>query len=719
MQATTPDPQAPIPRQIRYIIGNEGCERFSFYGMRNILTIFLVSHLLLYLPEGERALAAKDVFHTFVIGVYFFPLLGGWLADRFYGKYNTIFWLSLVYCAGHACLAIFESNRYGFYTGLGLIALGSGGIKPCVAAFVGDQFDQTNKHRAKVVFDSFYWIINFGSFFASLLMPIFLRHLGASIAFGIPGALMFIATMILWWGRRQYVMVPPAPPNPHSFLRVSASALNAGTRGRVFAFLAVAGAVVAFVLMPQLGFVIAACLALVSVIALGGLGVWLQLDDVREVHPPDAIAGVRSVLRVLVLFALVTPFWSLFDQKASTWVLQGKTMSSPSWFQASQMQALNPLLVMVLIPFNNLVLYPALRRFGYEMTALRRMTAGIAFSGLSWIVIGLMQLVLDGAGTLSIFWQMLPYTFLTFGEVLVSATGLEFAYSQAPLTMKSAIMAFWNLSVTIGNLWVLVVNAVVQNEGVLASIRSANFGVTAAQMFFFAAFAFAAALAFRVGGAELSAGRSLPHCEGNLMKNDKPNGRKAGWTQVASEERFRNDIFRVREDAVELADGKKLQFAYLERGDAVVIVPVTKDGRMVMLRQYRYAVDEWCLEVPAGGMHDSDGASLEEVARKELKEEVGGTAAAFHYVDYFYSANSTCDEKCHVFLAEGVELAHETEKEASESIEVQLVPVAEAIEQVQMGLMKTAPCALAVLLCEPRLRRLAHGERTPDHLLET
>ncbi len=103
----SPDPKAPIPKQIRYIIGNEGCERFSFYGMRNILTVFLVSSLLLYLPESERAHGAKDVFHTFVIGVYFFPLLGGWLADRFFGKYNTIFWLSLVYCVGQACLAMF------------------------------------------------------------------------------------------------------------------------------------------------------------------------------------------------------------------------------------------------------------------------------------------------------------------------------------------------------------------------------------------------------------------------------------------------------------------------------------------------------------------------------------------------------------------------------------------------------------------------------------
>jgi proton-dependent oligopeptide transporter, POT family len=491
-------PQAPIPRQIRYIIGNEGCERFSFYGMRNILTVFLVSSLLVYLPEDDRARGAKDIFHTFVIGVYFFPLLGGWLADRFFGKYNTIFWLSLVYCLGQACLAMFVTNRLGFYIGLALIALGSGGIKPCVAAFVGDQFDQTNKHRAKVVFEAFYWIINFGSFFASLLMPIFLRYLGPAVAFGVPGVLMFISTVILWLGRKKYVMVPPAPPNPHSFLRVSRSAIASGTRGMVLAVMAVATAIGSFLLMPKYGFVIAACLALVGVIALGGLGVWLQLDAVRDKHPPDAIAGVRSVLRVLVLFALVTPFWSLFDQKASTWILQANAMEKPSWFQPAQMQALNPALVMLLIPFNNLVLYPAVRRFGYELTALRRMTAGIAFAGLSWIVVGAMQLVLDHGNAFSITWQMLPYALLTFGEVLVATTGLEFAYSQAPLSMKGAIMSFWNLSVTIGNLWVLVANASVQSAPVTRFIGSTGFGVTAFQMFFFAAFAFAAALAFGV-----------------------------------------------------------------------------------------------------------------------------------------------------------------------------------------------------------------------------
>src|SRR5438045_1194348 len=291
-------------------------------------------------------------------------------------------------------------------------------------------------------------------------------------------------------------MVAPSPPNPHSSFRVCRDAIISGSGGRILAMVGALAAIVSFLLIPKLGFVIAACLALVAVIAFGGLGVWLQLSAIRGQHPDEAVDGVRSILRVLVLFALVTPFWSLFDQKASTWVLQADGMTKPSWFQSSQMQALNPALVMLLIPFNNLVLYPALRRRGYEPTALRRMTAGIAFAGMSWIVVGAMQMVLNGGNAFSIAWQVLPYALLTLGEVLVSATGLEFAYSQAPLAMKGVIMAFWNLSVTIGNLWVLVVNAGVKHEKVLGAIKSSGVEITAFQMFFFAVFAFAAALAF-------------------------------------------------------------------------------------------------------------------------------------------------------------------------------------------------------------------------------
>ena len=520
MSTTAEAQTARLPRQVPYIIGNEACERFSFYGMRNILVQFLVSSVILaYIPEADREGAAKDVFHSFVIGVYFFPLLGGWLSDRYFGKYNTVLWFSLIYCAGHACLAAFEDNKNGFYTGLFLIALGSGGIKPLVVSFVGDQFDESNKSMAKIVFDFFYWTINFGSFFASLLMPLFLKGYGPAVAFGIPGILMFIATLIFWLGRKQYVRVPPSRgEDPDSFYNVARTALTRHEAGRGRPGLAVAraGALLAAAMLlcwafkpgfwpKDFGFVITACLALGALIAFGSFGVSMQLERARGRHADAAVDSVRAVLRVIIVFALTTPFWSLFDQKASTWVLQGQSMVVPhdqAWWpsfivkDAGQMQALNPLLVMLIIPFNNLVLYPALRRMGMEPTALKRMGWGIVFSGFAWIVAGAIQLHMDSGTPTSLAWQMLPYLLLTFGEVLVSATALEFAYSQATQAMKGVIMAFWYLASTFGSLWVLLTNAAVRNDTVTSQIAGTGLSENAFLMFFFAIFAFVAAAVF-------------------------------------------------------------------------------------------------------------------------------------------------------------------------------------------------------------------------------
>lgn len=255
----------------------------------------------------------------------------------------------------------------------------------------------------------------------------------------------------------------------------------------------------------MLGFVAAACLALGLVIAFGGAGASLQLDRARAQHPDAAVDGVRAVLRILIVFALTTPFFSLFDQKASTWVLQGQDMVIPhqlawwpSWLvrDAAQMQALNPLLVMLLIPFNNLVAYPLLRRLGFEPTPLRRMGAGIALAGVSWVFAGVLQLAMDGGAQVSLAWQIGPYALLTLGEVLVSATALEFAYSQAPAAMKGVIMAFWYLATTFGSLWVLLTNAAVRNDALTARIADTGLSEAAFLMFFFAGFAFLAGLAF-------------------------------------------------------------------------------------------------------------------------------------------------------------------------------------------------------------------------------
>ena len=432
-----------MPPQIPFIVGNEACERFSFYGMRNILTVFLIDWLLRSQVPGqaEREAGAKAVFHLFVFGVYFTPLLGGFLADRFLGKYRTILYISLLYCVGHACLAIFHDDPTGFYAGLILIALGSGGIKPCVSALVGDQFTEENKHLVNKVFAVFYWSINLGSFFASLLIPKTLRLWGPSVAFGIPGILMALATIVFWLGRNLYVKVPPTGKNPHSFLAVVRSAWRNRARGVRF------------------------------------------LDRARAEHPAEAVEGVKAVLRVLSIFAFIPFFWMLFDQKASTWVVQARSMDlrlGPWTFEPSQMQLVNPALVMLLIPFTTGVVYPFFKRLGWELTPLRRMPLGIALGATAFVIAGILNMPVAAGQHISILWQIVPYVVLTVGEILVSVTGVEFAYTQAPLTMKSVIQSFWNLTTAAANLAVALASALAFFTGTALFFYYAGFAYLAA-----------------------------------------------------------------------------------------------------------------------------------------------------------------------------------------------------------------------------------------------
>jgi POT family proton-dependent oligopeptide transporter len=198
-----------MPPGIPYIVGNEVAERFSFYGMRTILIIFMTGYLrgqdgkLATMSDAE----ASSYYHLFEAAAYMFSIFGGILADAFLGKYLTIIVLSLVYCLGHVALAV-DETRLGLFVGLSLIAVGAGGIKPCVSAHVGDQFGSQNQHLFSRVFGWFYLAINVGAFASSLLTPIYLDYYGPAVAFAVPGVLMFAATWYFWRGRHRFVHIP-------------------------------------------------------------------------------------------------------------------------------------------------------------------------------------------------------------------------------------------------------------------------------------------------------------------------------------------------------------------------------------------------------------------------------------------------------------------------------------------------------------------------------
>jgi len=399
-----------FPSQIRYIVGNEACERYSYYGMRSILTVFMIQVLLF--QEAE----ATSTYHLFAGACYLFPLLGAFISDRIWGKYKTILNLSLVYCLGHAVLAIWET-KLGLYWGLGLIALGSGGIKPCVSAHVGDQFKANQSHLLKKVYELFYFMINFGSFFSTIITPWTLKAYGPSIAFGIPGILMFFATIVFWMGRHEYVHVPPTKSDGHGLLDVLISAFkNSSNRKSGESF----------------------------------------LDGALKEHSKEQVEAVRAVLDIAKLFAAISVFWALFDQHGSSWVIQAMNMDLNFMgiqFEASQIAAWNPIMVMGLIPLFSMGLYPMLDKMGFKTTPIRRMTWGMFVGAASFAMIGALQMWMDGSeDKINVMWQFFPYLVITMAEVMISITGLEFAYTQAPRSMKSSVMSIWLLTVFFGNL---------------------------------------------------------------------------------------------------------------------------------------------------------------------------------------------------------------------------------------------------------------------------
>ena len=207
---TAPVPSEKMPAGIPYILTNEAAERFSFYGMTSILVVFMTKYLMG--PDGALAVMtdekAKEWFHLFTAAVYFTPLIGALLSDVWLGKYRTIVFFSVLYCVGFAALA-WDQTRLGLKLGLVLIALGSGIIKPCVSANVGDQFGQRNKHLLSKMYSWFYFSINVGACISMLACPWLLEKFGPRVGFGVPAVLMVFATVAFFAGRRRYVHIPP------------------------------------------------------------------------------------------------------------------------------------------------------------------------------------------------------------------------------------------------------------------------------------------------------------------------------------------------------------------------------------------------------------------------------------------------------------------------------------------------------------------------------
>jgi POT family proton-dependent oligopeptide transporter len=430
-----------IPRAVPFIIGNEFAERFSFYGMRSILAVFLVHQFFSHENSVEANAHSNSINHMFSTLVYATPLLGAILADWFFGKYRVILIGSLIYTIGHFLLSMFDTNLAGFQTGLIIIAFSAGAIKSCVSANVGDQFDHSNQHLMSTIYSWFYFSINAGSMVSLFLIPLIYDKFGAAWAFGVPGILMALATLIFFSGSKSYVKLPAKGINKDNFVSVSFYALMCK-------------------LSPK---------------APGTA--WEQAE---AKYGYDKVDGIKAVWRIMAVFAFIPVFWSLWDMNSAEWVLQSVHLDLNlgvfGWkILPSQIQTVNAVFLLAMIPLFNFFLYPLATKLGLKLTPLRKIGFGLLVTAGSFLIIALLQEKVDKGLHPSVWWQIFAYAILSAGEVLVSLVGLEYAYTQSPVSMKSTMTAIWYFTYSVGSFFNTIVNNSIANHGYFARFTGASF----------------------------------------------------------------------------------------------------------------------------------------------------------------------------------------------------------------------------------------------------
>ncbi|KAF1476208.1 Solute carrier family 15 member 1, partial [Pygoscelis antarcticus] len=371
------------PLSIFFIIINEFCERFSYYGMRAVLVLYFK-----YFLQWDDNLSTA-IYHTFVALCYLTPILGALVADSWLGKFKTIVSLSIVYTIGQAVMSVSsindltDHNRDGSpdnvsvhialsMTGLILIALGTGGIKPCVSAFGGDQFEDDQEKQRTRFFSIFYLSINAGSLLSTIITPI-LRAQECGIhskqrcyplAFGVPAALMAVALVVFVIGSRMYKKVQPQGNIMTQVSKCIGFAIKNRFRHRSKEF-------------PKREH-------------------WL--DWASEKYDKRLIAQTKMVLKVLFLYIPLPMFWALFDQQGSRWTLQATTMDGnfgAIQIQPDQMQTVNPILIILMVPVVDALVYPLIKKCKINFTPLRKITVGMFLASLAFVAAALVQVQID------------------------------------------------------------------------------------------------------------------------------------------------------------------------------------------------------------------------------------------------------------------------------------------------------------------------------------
>lgn len=446
-----PHHPGPIRRRIRIllvicILFTELCERLTFYGVVANLVLYCRDYLKLEAPlPSSISLAFQGT-------SFFSPVIGGWIADTFLGRYNTIYGGSLLYLVGTILLAAVTFN-YGDVHKLGtgskegflgisllLISIGTGGIKANVSPLGADQIVNEGATVVQRFFDWFYWFIQLGSFLAYTAVVSVQQDVSFFYGYVITASSIFVAIILFVSGRNYYVI----QPHKGSYMADTCKIIWQGLKKNQ-------------------------CIC-------RGFNELHWLDRAKEsfggLWSDQRVEDVKAVVAIAPIFLTFILYWTIYGQGQTSYLLQGSFMklklSDHFTMPAASLYLFEITMLLILIPVVDRIIYPMLRHFGVDFTPLKKMGVGMLFAMGSVIVAGLMEIQRKrfiathgyfqqhpfntpvNASQMNIFYQVPQYVLMGTGEVLTSIPGLAFAYSQSPVYLRGVIMGLNLATIGIG-----------------------------------------------------------------------------------------------------------------------------------------------------------------------------------------------------------------------------------------------------------------------------
>ncbi|MEU7567568.1 peptide MFS transporter [Streptomyces fradiae] len=429
------------PRGLAYLFMTEMWERYSYYGMRALLVLYLSAQ------AADGGLGIEDataiaIYSVYNAMVYLLALPGGWFGDRVWGARKTVAISGTIIMIGHFLLAL--PMEASFFVGLAFIAAGSGLLKANISTMVGHLYRDKNDPRRDGGFTIFYMGINLGAFVAPLTIGLVGQTINWHLGFAMAGVGMGLGLLFYFLGFRSLAPESsqvPAPLTP---------AERAGLLKRGLIWLAVAAA--AYGLLGLSGqFTIDWVLWPLTVLGLALPTYYL----VKVRRDSDLEPVERSRMSAYAwFFVAAAAFWAIYDQTGSTLALFAKDNTANTLlgfdFPSSWFQSLNPLYVMALAPLFAW-LWVALSRRGKEPSTLSKFATGLVLIGSSFFVMMLAQAASAGGVKVTPLWLASVYLIQTVGELTLSPVGLSLTTKLAPAKYASQMMGVWFLAVTAGS----------------------------------------------------------------------------------------------------------------------------------------------------------------------------------------------------------------------------------------------------------------------------